>query len=456
MSSTPNYNRFTFGLGTIGRDMVFTIISTFLIFYLTDILNLPNDVLWWLTSIILFARVFDALNDPIMGLIVDNTHTKYGKFKPWIAFGALVSGIFTILIFTDFGLSHGAYIATFAVFYLFWGMSFTSNDIPYWSMLPSLSMDQKEREKIGAIARICGNLGMFSVVVGIVPITNMLGESLGSMQRGYFAFAVIIVAIMWIGQCITLFGVKEPRGVFKKEEPTSLKDLVVVIFKNDQLLYTAISMVLFMIGYVTTTGFGLHFFKYAYGDEGMFSIFAAVLGVSQLTALSVFSLFSKRFSRRTLYTASTVLVVLGYVLFFFSPMDMLYIGISGLLIFIGQAFIQMLMLMFLADSVEYGQWKLGKRNESITFALQPFINKMGGAIASGIVGATVIISGITDAYSAEDVTEQGLLIMKIAMLILPLILIVAGYLVYRFKYKIDAEMYKKIVSDLVARGDIKL
>ena len=456
MRTKSNYNHLTFGLGTVGRDMVFTIISTFLIFYLTDILNLPNDVLWWLTSIILFARVFDALNDPIMGLIVDNTFTKYGKFKPWIAFGALVSGIFTILIFTDFGLSHGAYIAAFAVFYLCWGMSFTSNDIPYWSMLPSLSMDQKEREKIGAIARICGNLGMFSVVVGIVPITEMLGNSLGSMQRGYFAFAVIIVAIMWIGQCITLFGVKEQRGVFKKEDPTTLKDLVHVIFKNDQLLYTAISMVLFMIGYVTTTGFGLHFFKYAYGDEGMFSVFAAVLGVSQLSALSVFPIFSKRFSRRTLYTASTILVVLGYIVFFFSPMDMLYIGISGLLIFIGQAFIQMLMLMFLADSVEYGQWKLGKRNESITFALQPFINKMGGAIASGIVGATVIISGITDAYSAEDVTEQGLLIMKTAMLILPLVLIVSGYLVYRFKFKIDAEMYKRIVSDLVARGDLKL
>ena len=154
--------------------------------------------------------------------------------------------------------------------------------------------------------------------------------------------------------------------------------MVHVIFKNDQLLYTAISMVLFMIGYVTTTGFGLHFFKYAYGDEGMFSVFAAVLGVSQLSALSVFPIFSKRFSRRTLYTASTILVVLGYIVFFFSPMDMLYIGISGLLIFIGQAFIQMLMLMFLADSVEYGQWKLGKRNESITkSAVKPLALAMG-------------------------------------------------------------------------------
>jgi len=456
MKSSKNYNYLTFGLGTIGRDMVFTIISMFLMFYLTDILNLPNSVLWWLTAIILFARIFDAVNDPIMGLIVDNTRTKYGKFKPWIAFGALTSGIFTILLFTDFGISETSYIILFAVFYLFWGMTFTSNDIPYWSMLPSLSMDQKEREKIGAIARICGNLGMFSVVVGIVPITEALGAYFGSMQTAYFVFALIIVLIMWIGQTITLFGVKEKTEIFKNESKTTLKELLVVIFKNDQLLYTAISMVLFMIGYVTTTSFGLFFFKYAYGDEGMYSTFAAVLGVSQLSALAVFPFFSKKFNRKTLYTASTILVVLGYIVFFFSPMNMLYIGLAGLLLFVGQAFIQMLMLMFLADSVEYGQWKLGKRNESITFALQPFINKMGGAIASGVVGATLIISGITDAYSAEDVTSEGLFIMKTSMLILPLILIVAGYIVYRLKYKIDAELYKKIIADLVKRGDLKI
>lgn len=456
MSKTASQNRIFFGLGTIGRDMVFTIISTFLMFYLTDILNLPNSTLWWITTIILAARIFDALNDPIMGVIVDNTYTKYGKFKPWIAFGALVSGVFTILLFTDFGLSGTAYIIAFAFFYLFWGMSFTSNDIPYWSMLPSLTLDQKEREKIGAFARICANIGLFAVVVGIVPLTELIGNSLGGMTTGYFVFAVIIVVIMWLGQCLTLFGVKEQKDVFKKETSTGLKDMLVVIFKNDQLLFTAISMVLFMIGYVTTTSFGIFYFKYVYGDEGMFSIFALVLGISQLAALIVFPLFSKRFDRKTLYTGATLLVVVGYVLFFFSPVNMIFIGTAGVLIFLGQAFIQLLMLMFLADSVEYGQWKLGKRNESITFALQPFINKMGGAVASGIVGATVIVSGIAQATSAADMTEDGLLILKAAMLILPLILILAGFLVYRFKYRIDAKLYSQIISDLKERGDIKI
>ena len=451
-----NHNRYTFGLGTIGRDMLYSLISMYLIFYLTDIVELPNSVLWWITAIIMGARIFDALNDPVMGVIVDNTRTRWGKFKPWITIGAVTSGFFTIMLFTDFGLTGMGYVPLFAVLYLLWGISFTANDISYWSMLPALSMDQKEREKIGAFARICANIGLFVVVAGIVPITTAIGDATGSMKTAYFIFTIAIVVIMLVGQSITVLGVKEKKDVFKKEEKTTLKGMVTAIFKNDQLLYTAIAMALFMIGYVTTTGFGLYYFKYAFGDEGMYSIFAVVLGVAQISALLVFPFFSKRFNRKKLYTGATIFVFTGYILFFFSPMNMIIIGISGLLIFLGQAFIQLLMLMFLADTVEYGQWKLGKRNESVTFALQPFINKMGGAVASGIVGATVIISGINDAKTAADVTESGLLIMKLAMFILPLLFIIAGYLIYRFKYKIDQKLFKQILADLEERGDIHL
>ena len=436
--------------------MVYTMVTMYLIFYLTDVLGTSSATLWWISGIILVARIFDALNDPVMGVIVDNTKTKYGKFKPWIAFGAVASGIITVLLFTDFGLTGTAFVTVFGLLYLLWGMAYTTNDISYWSMLPSLSMDQKEREKIGSFAKICANIGLFTVVAGIVPLTTMAGDRLGSMTKGYTVFTMALVLVMWVGQAITVFGVKEKKDTFKQEAPTTLKGMLRAILDNDQLLFTAISMSLFMIGYVTTTSFGLYFFKYAYGDEGMYSIFAVILGVSQIAALAVFPLFSRRFSRKSLYTAATVLVVFGYLIFFFSPMNMLFIGTAGILMFLGQAFIQILMLMFLADTVEYGQWKLGKRNESVTFSLQPFINKMGGAIASGIVGATVFISGINDALTPADVTAQGLLIMKFAMLILPLVFILVGYLVYRYKYTIDTVIYQKILQDLQERGDLKL
>ncbi len=456
METATKRNIYSFGLGTVGRDMVYTMVTMYLIFYLTDILGVSSASLWWINGIILAARIFDALNDPIMGVIVDNTKTKYGKFKPWIAFGSIASGIVTILLFTDFGLTGTSFVAVFGILYLLWGIAYTTNDISYWSMLPSLSMDQKEREKIGSFAKICANIGLFTVVAGLVPLTTMLGKSLGSVTKSYTVFTLALVVVMWLGQAITVVGVKEKKDTFKQEEPTTLKGMLRAILDNDQLLYTAISMSLFMIGYVTTTSFGLYFFKYAYGDEGMYSIFAVILGISQIGALAVFPLFSKHFSRKTLYTAATVLVVIGYLIFFFSPMNMLFIGLAGVLMFLGQAFIQILMLMFLADTVEYGQWKLGKRNESVTFSLQPFINKMGGAIASGIVGATVIISGINDAVTPADVTAQGLLLMKFAMMILPLLFVLAGYLVYRYKYKIDTAMYQQILTDLQERGDLKL
>ena len=323
-------------------------------------------------------------------------------------------------------------------------------------MLPVLSVNQKEREKIGALARIFANIGLFFVVVGIEPLTRTWGASMGSGQKGFFLFAICISVFMSMGLCVTIFGVKETGIVAVKKQSTPIRELIQIIYKNDQLFFTAIAMSLFMIGYMTTTGFGLYYFKYVYGAQEMFSVFSAILGISQLTALAVFPLFSKKFNRKTLYTGAIISISAGYIIFFFAPVStMLFIGIAGVLIFFGQAFVQLLMLMFLADSVDYGHWKLGKRNDSISFSLQPLINKMGGAVGSGVVAAIVIVSGIKEAETAADVTSQGLLLIKIAMLIFPMFCYAGSYLIYRSKFKIDSEFYKKILSDLKERGELK-
>lgn len=469
MNTQTKKNMVFFGLGTIGRDMVYTIVSMFLMFYLTEIVQIGKmaGVLAAITAIIWVCRAFDAFNDPFMGTIADNTKTRWGRYKPWIALGALLSGVFTVLIFTDFGLQGAAYVALFTVCYLLWGVTFTMNDIPFWSLLPNLTSDQKEREKIGSFARICANIGLFAVVALITPITKALGDMFAKdgvpdMKLAYMVFSVALVVMLWLCQCLTLFGVKEPKEVYPRPK-TTLKQMLRAIFKNDQLLWTTISMALFMIGYVTTTSFGLYFFKYDYGDEGMYSIFAVILGVSQIIALAVFPLFSKKFSRRQLFSGCIILVALGYAVFILTgyvfPMSMIFIGIAGVLLFTGQAGIQLLMLVFLTDTVEYGQWKLGQRNESVTFSLQPFINKISGAVASGVVGIVMIITSIGTAASRfEDagsignpmdfVTNGDRLVMRIFMMIVPMLFIAASYIIYMFKYKIDKNKYDRIMKDL--------
>ena len=153
-------NKWTFGVGTIGRDMVYTLVSMFLVVYLTEVVNLPDVQLAWATGLILAARLFDAVADIVMGSIVDNTQSRFGHYKPWIAGGAIASAIITTLLFTNLGLHGTSFVAVFVVLYLLWSLSWTANDIPYWSLLPALTIDQKQRESYGALAKIFATIGL--------------------------------------------------------------------------------------------------------------------------------------------------------------------------------------------------------------------------------------------------------------------------------------------------------
>lgn len=463
-----NLNKICFGLGTVGRDALYSLVSMYLLVHLTDVVTFSDSGLAAVGVLLTCFGVFDAIIDPFVGAIVDNTKTKWGKFKPWIFVGMIGTAVLTVLMFHNFEMSETAHIILLAVTYLLFSIFFSLNDIAYWSLMPAISKDQTVREGVGAFARICANVGMFSMVLIYLNVPSMF-SFLGDNDRDiYFGFAIIVAVIMILFQSITLIGVKEDRSQLERAEHTSLKDLWRALIGNDQLMVTAVSMVLFMIGYCTTTGFGTYYFKYAYKDEGMYMVFAAVLAVAQLTALSVFPLFRKRFTRKQLYTGSMIAVTVSYIIFFLSFELIPLIVIAGLGLFFAQAFIQLLMLLFLADAVEYGEWKLGKRNEAASFAVQPFINQFGGAVSKGVVSGTLIISGlnaIANEIADNPANEQAIInaipgsaiwIMKISMMILPLICILVGFFLYQKKFKIDEELYTQIVSDLEERNSEKV
>ena len=468
MDKQMRRNKICFGLGTVGRDALYSLVSMYLLVHLTDVVTFSDKGLAAVGTLLTCFGVFDAIIDPFVGAIVDNTKTRWGKFKPWILIGMIGTGVLTVLMFHNFDMSETGHIVLLAFTYLLFSIFFSLNDIAYWSLMPAISKDQNVREGVGAFARICANVGMFSMVLIYLNVPGFFPNR--NARDAYFIFAIIIAAIMWIFQSVTLFGVKEDRSQLETAEKTTLKDLIRALAGNDQLLITALSMVLFMIGYCTTTGFGTYYFKYAYKNEDMYMVFAAVLAVAQLTALSVFPLFRKKFSRKQLYTGSMIAVAISYVIFFLSFEFLPLVVIAGLGLFFAQAFIQLLMLLFLADSVEYGEWKLGKRNEAASFAVQPFINQFGGAISKGIVSFTLIISGInaiansiSKANGDKQLIEQiinstpgsAVWIMKLSMMILPLILILIGFVLYQKKFKIDEEFYAQIVKDLEQRNSKK-
>ncbi len=450
MKDINRRNKYFFGLGTIGRDMFYSFEANALLYFLSNVLSLPLKVFAAVSLVLSVLRIADALNDPITGLVIDNIHTKWGKFKPAILVGGVLSVVFYLMLFGNIGTGT-AYIIFFAVAYILWDISYGINDIAYWTLLPALTQDQKQREKYGAFARICANIGMYIIMVGWQPITAALGNT----QKSWMLVACA-VSVLYLGfLCFPLFGVKENRTIGgENEEKVTLRDMWHALVRNDQLMWTTLAMGLFMVGYCTTTGFATYYMQYLFGDINLYAVLAAVCGVAQLAALMIFPLFSKHFNRHQLYTGATLLVIVGYAVFFFAEHSIVLIALAAVLIFVGQAFIQLLMLMFLTDTIEYGQWKLGRRTESITFSIQPLVNKIGGALSTGLISISVILAGIKTHKSdtaAEMIDASGKLTVKLAMFVIPLVLIVAGYIIYRAKYKINEEFYNKMLDDLKSR-----
>ena len=443
-------NRLYFGLGTIGRDMFYAFEANTLLHFLTYVLDLPVWVFAAASMILSVMRIFDAFNDPITGLLIDNIRSPWGKFKPAILVGGVLSAVFSVILFANIGTGWG-FVIIFGIAYLLWDITYGVNDIGYWTLLPVLSSDQKQREKTGAFARICANIGMYIVMVAWQPVTVALGNT----PTVWFWCAVVIAVVYLLGLLFPLLGVKEKRVAPEKQESTTVKQMFTALVKNDQLMWTTLAMGLFMVGYCTTVNFAVTYMKYIFGDEGMYVVLVAVVGVSQLGTLAVYPAVAAKMNRRQLYTLGTARVLVGYAIFFFADTSLILIAIGAVLVFVGQAFIQTLMLMFLADTVEYGEYKLGKRNESITFSIQPLINKIGGAIATGVVSMTLIIAHVkVDGGTADMIGSSDKLIIKLAMFVLPLICIVAGYIIYMKKYKISEEYYAKILADLQEREKV--
>ena len=450
MTKLDNRNKTFFGLGTIGRDMFYSFESNTLLYFLSDVLSLPVWVFAAASMVLSVMRIFDAVNDPVTGLIIDNIRSPWGKFKPAILVGGILSAIFSVILFAQIGTGW-SFVIIFAIAYFLWDVTYGINDIAYWTLLPAMSSDQKFREKTGAFARICANVGMYIVMVAWKPVTSALGDT----PKAWFWCAVTIAVIYLLGLLFPLLGVKEKRIAPQDQESTTLKQMWTALTKNDQLMWTTLSMGLFMVGYCTTVGFAVYYMKYIFGNEGLYVVLVGVCGVAQLSALAVYPAMSKRFDRKQLYTLSTILVLAGYGIFFFAEISILLVALGAVLVFVGQAFIQTLMLMFLADTVEYGQWKLGKRNESITFSVQPLINKIGGALSTAVVSLTLILSGIkVDGGTVDAIGTSGKLMVKASMFALPLVFIVAGYVIYLKKYKISETFYKEILTDLENREKV--
>ena len=455
-------SRISYVFGAFGHDIFYATLSTYFITFITSHLFNTGDaaqnnrMVLYITQIIAGLRIVELIIDPFIGNMIDNTKTRWGKFKPWVVAGGTISSLALLILFTDMGglnkTNPVLYLIIFAFIYITMDIFYSFKDIGFWSMVPALSFSSEEREKTATFARIGSTIGANIVGVVIMPIVlffSLHRNGGAGDNRGWFWFAFIVALLGVLTVLAVAFGTHEIESDLRKNtEKTGFKDVLKVLTKNDQLMAIALSYVLYTTGISILNASELYYFTYIMGHAAQFSILGTINTVVGLLSVSLFPQLAGKLNRRNLFFACIAVMLCGIGLFSVAGTSLALVLLAAELFFIPQPLVFLVVLMIITDCVEYGQWKLGHRDEALTLSVRPLLDKFGGAISNLVIGAAAVAAGMTTGATADSITKAGIISFKLHVFALPFALILLSSLVFFFRVKLTEEKHGEIVEEL--------
>ena len=460
-------SRVAYSFGNVGQSAFYNALSTYFIVYVTSSLfsgidkALAAKLIGVITGLVVVIRIAEIFIDPLLGNIIDNTKTKWGRFKPWQLIGGTVSAVLLVLVYTGlFGLVNvntTLFIVLFVITFIVLDVFYSLRDISYWGMIPALSSDSHERSTYTALGSFGGSIGYNGLTIVVIPIVTYFsyiftGKHQES-QSGWTCFAIIVAILGVLTVCSVAFGTKESSSTLRTKAEDNGGPLAAfkALAQNDQLLWVALSYLLYAIANVATTGVLLFLFKFVLDNQAAYSMTGVIALVAGLIMAPLYPILNKRIPRRVLYIVGMTSMIVAYILLGLFSTNMTVVFIALVLFYIPGTLIQMTAILSLTDSIEYGQLKNGKRNEAVTLSVRPMLDKIGGALSNGITGFIAVAAGMTGNATAADMTPSNIHTFEICAFYVPLILIVLSLLVFMFKVKIDEKMHAKIVKELEAK-----
>ena len=464
--------KLSYGLGAIGKDMVYMLSASYVLYYFQDVLGV-NAVAMGI--ILMAARVFDAFNDPIMGIIVAKTKTRWGKFRPWLMIGTLTNAVILFLMFAcPPTLDAGGLVAYAAVTYILWGVTYTMMDIPYWSMIPAFTKTGKEREGLTTLARSCAGVGSALVTIFTVMIVNAIGKGIAGADAtakqveiaGFKWFALIVAVLFVIFITITCINIKE-KATVDMESP-SVGQMFKALLSNDQAMTIVIAIVLINSSVYITSNLVIYFFKYDFGGEGWkgsYTFFNMFGGAVQILAMMLFYPLLRKFaSNIKVFYISLISAVTGYAVLlaitFTSMSNVFILFIPGFFIFGANGVLQVLTTVFLANTVDYGDLKNGRRDESVIFSMQTFVVKLASGVAALIAAICLAMNNLKDSAGDEaeqlydfskDVSASAKLGLRMTMTVIPIVGLIIAVLVFKNKFILTDKKMEEITKEIAER-----
>lgn len=437
MSDVPDNHislktKISYGTGALGKDFAVSIIYVYLMFYFTDVAGLSAA---FVGTLFLVARIVDAVTDPMMGMVVDNTRTRFGKFRPWIIIGTVVNSLFLVAVFSSHMLQ-GPWLYVYAsVTYILWGITYTIMDIPYWSMIPALSSERPEREKLVVWPRIFASVAWWLMGTWGLWAIGILGD--GEKGTGFLLLTVVITVFFLFSSTVTVFNVKEKVKTRMTADKFTLADVKEILSKNDQLKALFGCVLFFNVAVHLIGGFAIYYFTYAIGKEELFQVFMFASGAAEILGVFVFPKLCQVLPRKVMWVLACVFPVICCIVLggaaLIAPENSLLIGVAGAALKFGFGIANGLATVMLADVVDYGEHKTGKRSESVIFSVQTLLVKGAGALAGFFTGVGLSLVGYIPNEIQSEETIWGIRALMIA---LPFVLMFFSAWVYHNWYRL--------------------
>ncbi|MCM1273623.1 MAG: glycoside-pentoside-hexuronide (GPH):cation symporter [Clostridium sp.] len=445
--------KISYGLGAVGKDMVYMFSASYILYYYQDILGMSAIAMG---IILMAARVFDAFNDPIMGVLVAKTKTKWGKFRPWLLIGTILNAAVLVLMFSaPPSLNGSGLVAYAAIIYIVWGVTYTMMDIPYWSMIPAFTEGGKEREGLSTLARSCAGVGSAIITIITVKCVSLLGQ--GDERLGFRLFAIIVAAIFIVCILCTCINIKEKSTV--DVESPSVGQMFKALIENDQAMAVVITIVLINCSVYITSNLVIYFFKYDFGGadwENAYTLFNTFGGAVQILSMMLFfPLLRKIFSAIKVFYISFAMAILGYivllVLAFVNMSKVTLLFIPGFFIFAANGMLTVLVTVFLANTVDYGELKNNRRDESVIFSMQTFVVKLASGVAALVASICLSVCNLSDDTEAVATAADASVIgLRMTMTIIPIIGLLIAIFLFRKKFILTEEKVEEIAAQVKA------
>lgn len=455
--------RFAYGIGAVGKDMVYMLSASYISIYFLDVMGISAAAI---AVLLLVARVFDAFNDPIMGVLVAKTKTRWGKFRPWLLVGTITNAVILYLMFSIPPTLDGAGLVAYAsVTYILWGLTYTMMDIPYWSMIPAFTKSGKEREGLSAFARSCAGVG--SALISIITVMSVaaLGRKFGGTtdneinRIGYSKFALIIAILFVVFITITCLVIKEKSTVDMKS--ASIKDMFKALIQNDQAMTVVVAIVMINTALYITQQLVYFFLKYDFSPatyQADFTLFNTVGGGCQILAMMLlFPLLRKVMDTIRIFYTCFGMAVTGYILIiiisYTGTSNVKWLLIPAALIMAAVGVLNVIITVFLANTVDYGELKNHRRDESVIFSMQTFVVKLASGIAGFLSSMVLFVFNINSDKNAEAVaiSETSSLGLRLSMTLIPIVVLLVGFVVFRKKYILSDDRMDEITAELAKR-----